>query len=123
MRSYRKLICAVLTALVAILLVVRNSGAEDLIYGRLGEYLERLRQQFGVPGLQVAVVGRNGILWERAFGYQDVEHSIAMRTDTPMHFDGLTESFTASLVLRCVEEGRLSLNNRIGQFKASSPDA
>ena len=123
MRHHQKLIRAALTAVIAIMLVVRNSGAEDLIYNRLGEYLEHLRQQFGVPGLQAAVIGRNGILWERAFGYQDVEHSVAMRTDTPMHFDGLTESFTASLVLRCVEEGRLSLNDRIGQFKASSPDA
>ena len=30
---------------------------------------------------------------------------------------------TAALVLRCVEEGRLSLDDRIGQFKPDSPDA
>src|SRR5206468_11894996 len=34
-----------------------------------------------------------------------------------------TQIVTASLVLRCVEEGRLSLDDRIGQFKKSSPDA
>jgi CubicO group peptidase (beta-lactamase class C family) len=105
-------------------LVVRAPlRADDYINGRFGEYLESLRVQTGIPGLAAAVVGRNDILWERAFGYQDVDRAIVTRTDTPMHIDGLTEMFTASLVMRCVEEGRLSLDNRIGQFKASSPDA
>jgi CubicO group peptidase (beta-lactamase class C family) len=97
--------------------------AEDLIYARLGEYLESLRQQSGVPGLAAGVVGRNGLLWERKFGHQDVERALPMRGDTPMHVDGLTEMFTASLTLRCVEEGRLSLEDRIGRFRPSSPDA
>jgi CubicO group peptidase (beta-lactamase class C family) len=69
------------------------------------------------------VVGPNGILWERAFGRQDIEKSVAVRPDTPFHLDGLTQLVTAALVLRCVEEGRLSLDDRIGQFKSNSPDA
>ena len=48
--------------------------------------------------------------------------AIATRTDTPFHVDGLTQMFTATLVLRCVEEGRLSLDDRIGQFNPSSPE-
>ena len=51
------------------------------------------------------------------------QRSIAARTDTPFDLDGLTQLFTATLVLRCVEEGRLSLDDRIGQFKSDSPDA
>jgi CubicO group peptidase (beta-lactamase class C family) len=97
--------------------------ADDLVYGRFGEYLESLRVQTGIPGLAAAVIGRSDVPWDRAFGYQDVERAVAMRTDTPMHLDGLTEMFSASLVMRCVEQGRLSLDNRVGQFKASSPDA
>lgn len=116
----RALLCVVLGAL----LVVRAPlHADDLVFGRLGDYLESLRVQTGIPGLAAAVVGRSDIQWERAFGYQDLERSIVTRTDTPMHLDGLTEPFTASLILRCAEEGQLSLENRIGQYKASSPDA
>ena len=37
--------------------------------------------------------------------------------------DGVTQIFTAAMVLRCVEEGRLSLDDRVGQFKPNSPDA
>jgi hypothetical protein len=38
-----------------------------------------------------------------------ISRGVATRTDTPFHINGLTETLTASLVLRCVEERRLSL--------------
>jgi CubicO group peptidase (beta-lactamase class C family) len=97
--------------------------ADDFVNGRLGEYLEALRVQTGIPGLAVAVVGRTDVQYERGFGYQDAERNIVARADTPMHLDGLTEMFSASLVMRCVEQGRISLDNTIGQFKPSSSDA
>src|SRR5712691_11078931 len=89
---------------------------DDQLFGLFGDYLESLRTQAGIPGLSAAIVGENDILWERAFGQQDVERSIAARADTPFHLDGLTQVFTASRVLRCIEEGRLSLDDRIGRF-------
>lgn len=110
--------------IVAAVLVVRTPlGAEDLVYTRFGDYLEALRIQAGIPGLAAVLVDRNAIQWERAYGSDDLERGIATRTDSPMHVDGLTETFTAALVLRCVEEGRLSLDDQIAKFKADSPDA
>jgi CubicO group peptidase (beta-lactamase class C family) len=112
------------TAVAAGLLLVRVPlQADDLLYGRFGEYVESLRVQIGIPAVAVVMVGRNGIVWERAFGNQDNERSIAARTDAPMHLDGLTEPFAATLVLGCVEEGRLTLDQRVGEFRSSSPDA
>lgn len=108
----------------ALLFVVRAPlGADDLVYTRFGDYLESLRVQAGIPGMVAAVVGRNDVQWERVFGSADIERNIPTRIDTPVHVDGLTEMFTTSLVLRCMEEGRLSLDDRIGRFKANSPDA
>ena len=88
-----------------------------------GAYLEALRVQAGIPGLAAAVVGEDGILWEHAYGRQDLNRAIATRTDTPFHINGLTQTLTASIVLRCVEERRLSLDDRIGEFDPESPDA
>jgi CubicO group peptidase (beta-lactamase class C family) len=88
-----------------------------------GAYLESLRVQAGIPGLAAAVVGEDDVLWEHAYGRQDLARSIAARTDTPFHINGLTETLTASLVLRCVEERRLSLDDRVGTFQPNSPDA
>ena len=114
-----------LVATIAVLLIAARAPlrADDLVLRLFGDYLDALRTQAGIPGMSAAIVGDDDIIWERAFGQQDVARSITTRSDTPFQFDGLTQVFTAAMVLRCVEEGRLSLDDRIGQFKSSSPDA
>jgi len=121
-RPFRRLaLCAALGVLFVGIRVPLQ--ADDFVNGRLGEYLESLRIQTGIPGLAVAVVGRTDVLYERGFGYDDIDKNISTRADSPMHLDGLTEMFSASLVLRCVEQGRISLDNSVGQFKLNDPDA
>ena len=99
--------------------------ANDALLVLFRTYLESLREQAGIPGLAAVIVGKDNIIWEHASGRQDLERNIAARSDTPFHFDGLTQVLTASLVLRCVEEGRLSLDDRIGDLvsKVPEPDA
>jgi CubicO group peptidase (beta-lactamase class C family) len=110
-----------LTIAVSLSLAV-PAAAQDLVYGRFRDYLEALRAQAGIPGLAAVVVGNTDIAWEQAFGRQDIEQSIAARPDTPFQLDGLTQVFTASIVLRCVEEGRLSLDDPLSQFTANPAD-
>lgn len=112
-----------LLTIAALLLVHVPAHADNLLFDRFRDYVESLRAQASIPGLSAAIVGQQDILWERSFGSQNIERSIAARTDTPFHLDGLTQLFTASLVLRCVEDGRLSLDDRVGKFKPSSGDA
>jgi CubicO group peptidase (beta-lactamase class C family) len=87
-----------------------------------GDYLESLRAQANIPGLSAAVVGENDIVWERAFGHQDLERFVATRTDTPFHLDGLTQLFTSVLVLQCAEDGGLSLDDRMVEFDPHHAD-
>jgi CubicO group peptidase (beta-lactamase class C family) len=113
----------VLTSVLALAILVGGSaGAQDLVLSRFAEYVESLRVQSGIPGLAAAIVGTDDIIWERGFGRQDTERSLATRVDTPFHLDGLTQTITAALVLRCVEEGRLSLDDRVSQFRPNSPE-
>jgi CubicO group peptidase (beta-lactamase class C family) len=105
------------------LLLGASLRGDDFLLGRFSDYLDALRAQAGIPGLTAAIVGTNDILWERAFGKQDLERLVATRTDTPFETDGLTQMFAATLVLRCVEDGSLSLDERIAQFNPDSPDA
>lgn len=114
-----------LLALIAasLLFVQASVKADDLAYTRFGDFLEALRVQAGIPGMVAAVVGRSAVQWERVFGTADLDKNIPTRIDTPFHLDGLTEVFSASLLLRCVEEGRVSLDDLIGQFAPDSVDA
>jgi CubicO group peptidase (beta-lactamase class C family) len=95
----------------------------DQLFGLFGRYLESLRIQAGIPGMAAAIMDSDGLAWEQSFGYQDLSIALRTRTDTPFHLDGLTQIVTATLVLRCVEEGRLTLDTRVGTFSPASPDA
>jgi CubicO group peptidase (beta-lactamase class C family) len=108
---------------VAVLSASAPVHAQDLVLSRFTSYIESLRVQAGIPGLAAAIIGPDEVIWEQAFGRQDIERNIAARSDTPFHLDGLTQMFTATAVLRCVEEGRLSLDDRVVRFKPDSPDA
>jgi CubicO group peptidase (beta-lactamase class C family) len=95
----------------------------DQLFALLGGYLESLRVQAGIPGMAAAIMDNDGLAWEQAFGNQDLSRSFPTRTDTPFHLDGVTQLFAATLVLRCVEDGRLTLDTPVSTFSPSSPDA
>lgn len=116
----RSAVALTLTALIAAHAPAR---ADEIVLARFRDYMEALRIQAGIPGLAAAIVGRTSVQWEQGFGQQDIERRIATLPDTPFHVDGLTEVVTAAIVMRCVEEGRLSLIDRIGAFSQDDPNA
>ncbi|HUK37122.1 MAG TPA: serine hydrolase domain-containing protein [Vicinamibacterales bacterium] len=120
----------VLALLVSVLLLqaplVRAQGlppTRDQLLALLGGYLETLRVQVGIPGMAAAIVGDTDVIWQQSFGQQDLAAAIPTRTDTPFHFDGLTQLFTASMVLQCVDQHRVTLDTPVGVYAPSSPDA
>src|SRR6185369_4707939 len=94
----------------------------DQVLSLLGTYFESLRVQGGMPGLAAAIVGDTDVIWDQGFGQQDLGNNIATRADTPFHFDGLTQLVTTTLVLRCMEEGRLRLNVPLSLYLAPIPE-
>lgn len=119
----RRLLIAALAAL--FLARVPLIAADDLGLALFERYLDALRRQAGIPGMAAAIVGETDIAWERGFGMQDLERSIAARPDTPFHVAGLTQVFTAEMVLRCTEDARVSLDDPAGRYdrSAAEPDA
>ena len=96
----------ILTAAVSLASSVLIRAADDLVLDRFARYLESLRTQAGIPGLAASIIGPNSVMWERAFGRQNIDRSEVVRIDTPFHLDGGMQIVTATLVLRCAEEGR-----------------
>ena len=118
------MVCRLLGLTIVVTLLVHSPAhAQGSVLDTFRDYLESLRVQAEIPGLAVAVISQNDVIWEHAFGEQDVQRAIATRTDTPFHLDGVTQVVTASLVLRCVEDGRLNLDDAIGQLSPDSPEA
>src|SRR5262245_54484500 len=112
-----------LAALVAALLFFcQPARAQILVYEVFGAYLDSLPDQAGIPGLAAAIVDTNDIVWERAYGRQDIATAMPARTDTPFNADGLTQTITAAMVLRCAEDRHLVLDDSVGSFGVTTPE-
>jgi len=85
-------------------------------------YLEALRQQAGIPGLSAAVVQDGALVWERGFGFENLELRIRATPDTPYYAGGLSQSLAAVLLLQCVEQRRLSLDEPVRRFGLALPE-
>jgi CubicO group peptidase (beta-lactamase class C family) len=86
-------------------------------------YLESLRQQAGIPGLSAAIVHEGHVLWERGFGLQNVEARIPATPDTPYPVADMSQTLAAVLLLQCVEQRHLNLDQPIRQHGVVLPEA
>jgi CubicO group peptidase (beta-lactamase class C family) len=82
-------------------------------------YLESLRQQSAIPGMSAAIVRGGVILWERGFGYSNVAGRIPATADTPYLVGDLSGTIASVLLLRCVEERRLELDQPVRRYGLS----
>jgi CubicO group peptidase (beta-lactamase class C family) len=87
-----------------------------------GQYLDGLRRQVAIPGLSAVIVQDGRIIWERSFGFQDVERRIPAAADTPYRIASVTKTFSATLLLACVERGVLDLDDPIRRYSAAIPE-
>ena len=81
--------------------------------------VEADRNALGIPGLSVAVIQDGEVVSARGFGYADLEHRIPATADTLFHLASVTKTFTAILVWRLVEQGKLDLDEPVSHY---SPD-
>jgi CubicO group peptidase (beta-lactamase class C family) len=88
----------------------------------LESYLESLRLQAGIPGMSAVVVRDGEIAWEKGFGYENVTSRIRATPDTPYIVGDASETLAAVLLLQCVEQRRLRLDDPIQTYGLSSPD-
>jgi CubicO group peptidase (beta-lactamase class C family) len=70
---------------------------------------EKIRAQ-GVPGLSVAVVKGDRVVWARGFGFSDLLTSTRATSQTAYLWFSMTKIATATAVVRLAEEGAIDLD-------------
>ena len=85
-------------------------------------YLEPLRIQAGIPGLSAAIASNGRVIWEGGLGFADLEPGVAAAPHTPYPIPSITKTATSTLLMQCVEEGRLNLDTPIRAYTPTVPD-
>ena len=79
----------------------------------LNELLLKTLQENNIPGATVAVASEGRIIFERGFGYSDLEPPTPMAPATTMRIASISKPITAVAVLLLVEDGKLQLDDLV----------
>ena len=69
-----------------------------------------------IPGLAIAVVHDQELVWSRGFGRANLERSTAVTPQTVFRIASITKTFTSTAVMILRERGKLRLDDPVSQY-------
>ncbi|MEC4684468.1 MAG: serine hydrolase domain-containing protein [Nitrospirota bacterium] len=84
--------------------------------GYLDGRIISLMDQYGVPGVSIALVRKGKPVWSGAYGYADLEHGRKMTVNAVFRVESISKSVTAWGVMRLVEQGLVRLDDPVQQY-------
>ncbi|MGQ0760854.1 MAG: serine hydrolase domain-containing protein [Acidobacteriota bacterium] len=86
-------------------------------------YIETQMRNLHIPGMSLAVVRDGRIVKTKGYGLANIEANSAATPKTVYEIGSLTKQFTAAAVMMLVEEGKVSLDDRITKYFPAAPHA
>jgi methyl acetate hydrolase len=108
-----------LACLLPLLFVASISAAPSLPQqgaAALSTFLKTVTDRGDVPGVVVAVVGKDGILYHEAFGRSRTLSNVPMAKDTIFNMASMTKPVTSVAIMMLVDEGKLKLDDDIATY-------
>jgi len=96
--------------------VVAADDPAGTVIARYQERIPGLMRDQGIPGLAVALVDNDRVLWTEGFGRLDSGGSPHVTADTMFAVQSMSKNFTAAAVMIAVQDGRLDLDEPITTY-------
>ncbi|MDT8436835.1 MAG: serine hydrolase [Gemmatimonadota bacterium] len=87
--------------------------AQDVDWKAIDARIEEIRRDWPTPGLAVAVVRDDSVVFARGYGVRRIGDPTPVDPHTRFAVASNTKAFTAGLLAQLVDEGRLSLDDRV----------
>ena len=82
----------------------------------LSRFLKDTTDRGDVPGVVVAVVNKDGVLYNEAFGLSSTLRSTPMTKDTIFNMASMTKPVTSVAIMMLVDEGKLKLDDDVAKY-------
>ena len=89
------------------------------------EFIELTMQTYLIPGVSISIVKDENIVWERYFGYADIDDQIAVGEDTMFILSSISKTITATALMQLWEQDLFELDDSINNylpFNINHPD-
>src|SRR5262245_40431159 len=88
-------------------------GQQSDRLAQLEAYAETARQQWGVPGMAIAVVKDDQMIYAKGFGVKRAGGTEPVDPDTVFEIGSTSKAFTAAVVAMQVDDGKLTWTDRV----------
>ncbi|WP_336960607.1 serine hydrolase domain-containing protein [Chryseobacterium contaminans] len=78
--------------------------------------LDSVRIQLKIPGMAVAIKQGNIVLLQKGYGFADLEKHIPATAQTTFRVASVTKTFTSTLMMQLVEQGKLKLDDPVQKY-------
>lgn len=88
-------------------------------FPRIERYLDSLMKSWEVPGMGIAIVYKDQLIYSRGLGYRDLANKLPFDTKTLFPVASNTKLITSTVALMMQEEGLLDLDVPVRQYHSS----
>lgn|GEM_PF-849827 len=85
------------------------------------EYIRTEMKKRRIPGLALVVIKNGEIAKMQGYGSANLEHDVPVTPDTVFELASVTKQFTATAIMKLVEEGKIMLDHPIMKYLPRSP--
>ncbi len=88
----------------------------------LEKIVTEAREEFGTPGISVAVVENDEIVWAEGYGLADVENEVPAKADTIYRIASISKPMAATALMQLVEQGRVDIDEPVQKYVPYFPE-
>jgi len=74
-----------------------------------------------MPGASVLIAQKGDIIYQKGFGYADIEKKIPVTPDTKFKIGSVSKQFTAVAILKLQEEGKIKTDDKLSKYIPDFP--
>jgi CubicO group peptidase (beta-lactamase class C family) len=102
--------------LVCTLLVSGQTKDLDKKLSGLDAYIEKVRKDWKVQGVAVAIIHKDKVVYAKGFGYRDADKKLPVTRETLFAIGSSSKAFTAAGVCLLQEDGKLELDKPVIEY-------
>jgi D-alanyl-D-alanine carboxypeptidase len=102
-----------------LLLFVTTTGAQA---DKVDDYVKAEMQRQHIAGTSIAVIKDGKVIKAEGYGLANVELNVPARPETVYKIGSVSKQFLASGIMLLVQEGKISLDDKISKFLEATPD-